>query len=59
MSASLQLAKVFEIGDLVIKPVLHGLDLRDAGLHARKSTLNTHVIKAVIKYFERIQNGTN
>jgi type III secretory pathway lipoprotein EscJ len=58
MSAPLQLAEVFQKEGLVIRPVLHRMDLRDAGLHVRKSTLGAGVIKAVIRYFERLQNTT-
>lgn len=54
MSAPLQLANVVGKEKLVIRPVLHRMPPRDAGVHVRKSSLDYGAIKAVISYFERV-----
>ncbi|MCR9137681.1 MAG: LysR family transcriptional regulator [Alphaproteobacteria bacterium] len=55
MSAPLQLADVVEKEGLVIRPVLHRMHPRDAGVHVRKSSLGYGAIKTVISYFDRIR----
>lgn len=55
MSAPLQLAKVVKKEGLVIRPFLHRMHPRDAGVHVRKSSLEYGAIKTVISYFDRIQ----
>lgn len=55
MSAPLQLAKVVEKEGLVIRPVLHRMQPRNAGIHVRKSSLEYGAIKTVISYFDRIR----
>ncbi len=55
MSAPLQLASYVGKEGLVIRPVLHRMRPRDAGIHVRRSSLDYGAIKAVISYFERVQ----
>ena len=55
MSAPLQLAKVVEKEGLVIRPVLHRMQPRDAGVHVRKSSLEYGAVKMVLSYFDRIR----
>ena len=55
MSAPLQLAKVVEKNGLIIKPFLHRMQPRDAGIHVRKSSMEYGAIKTVISYFDRVQ----
>ncbi len=55
MSAPLQLADVVRKDGLVVRPVLHRMRPRDAGIHLRKSSLEYGVIKAVMSYFDRIE----
>lgn len=54
MSAPLQLANNFEREDLIIKPVKERMELREAGVHVRKSTLEAYVVQFVIKYMQEI-----
>jgi DNA-binding transcriptional LysR family regulator len=56
MSAPLQLANNFEKEGLTIKPVKTRMELREAGIHVRKSTLKTYVVQSVIKYMQEITN---
>jgi DNA-binding transcriptional LysR family regulator len=56
MSAPLQLANNFEKEGLTIKPVKTRMELREAGIHVRKSTLKTSVVQSVIKYMQEITN---
>ena len=58
MSAPLQLAKVVEKDGLVIRPVLHRMQPRDAGIYVRKSSLQYGAIKAVIDYFDSVRAQT-
>ncbi|WP_170763270.1 LysR family transcriptional regulator [Ruegeria lacuscaerulensis] len=53
MSAPLLLANVVAKEGLVIRPVLHRMEPRDAGIHVRKSSLEYDAIKTVIKYFDQ------
>lgn len=55
MSAPLQLANVVKKDGLVIRPVLHRMRPREAGIHVRKSSLEYGAINAVLSYFERVQ----
>ena len=55
MSAPLQLATVVKKDGLVIRPVLHRMQPRDAGVHVRKSSLEYGAVKTVISYFDRVQ----
>lgn len=55
MSAPLQLANVVAKEGLVIRPVLHRMQPRNAGIHVRKSSLEYGAIKAVISYFDSVQ----
>lgn len=55
MSAPLQLAEVVGKEGLVIRPVLHRMEPRDAGIHVRKSSLEYGAIKAVISYFDHLE----
>lgn len=55
MSAPLQLAKVVEKEGLVIRPVLHRMHPRDAGIHVRKSSLEYGAIKTVISHFDSVR----
>ena len=54
MSAPLQLAKVVEKEGLVIRPVLHRMNPRDAGIHVRKSSLEYGAIRTVIAHFDGV-----
>ena len=54
MSAPLQLANVVAKEGLVIRPVLHRMHPRDAGVHVRKSSLEYGAIKTVIAHFDSI-----
>lgn len=54
MSAPLQLDSIFEKAGLIIRPVEQRMDIRDAGLHVRKSMLGSQVIQNVIRYFQNI-----
>ena len=54
MSAPLQLATVVAKEGLVIRPVLHRMHPRDAGVHVRKSSLEYGAIKTVIAHFDSI-----
>jgi len=56
MSAPLQLANNFEREGLIIKPVKERMELREAGVHVRKSTLESSVVQFVIKYMQEITN---
>ena len=55
MSAPLQLAKVVEKDGLIVRPVLHRMQPRDAGIHVRKSSLEHGAVKAAISYFDHVQ----
>ncbi|MCY4191332.1 MAG: LysR family transcriptional regulator [Rhodospirillaceae bacterium] len=55
MSAPLQLSDVVGKEGLVIRPVLHRMQPRDAGIHIRTSALEYGAIKAVISYFDHVQ----
>lgn len=55
MTAPLQLAKVVNKEGLVIRPFLHRMQLRDAGVHVRESSLEYGAIKTVLSYFDRLQ----
>ena len=55
MSAPLQLARVVKKEGLVIRPVLHRIQPRDAGVHVRKSSLEYGAIKTVMSYFDHVQ----
>ena len=55
MSAPLQLANVVAKEGLVIKPVLHRMQPRDAGVHVRKSSLEYGAVKTVLSYFDRVK----
>ena len=55
MSAPLQLASVVEKEGLVIRPVLHRMHPRDAGIHVRMSSLEYGAIKTVFSYFDRVR----
>ena len=57
MSAPLQLANNFEREGLVIKPVRERMELRQAGVHVRKSTLEAPVIQFVIAYMQEITHS--
>lgn len=52
MSAPLQLANRVESEGLTIRPCLHGMPRRDAGVYVRESSLGFNAIKAVLDYFE-------
>ncbi|MEP3279216.1 MAG: LysR family transcriptional regulator [Stappiaceae bacterium] len=54
MSAPLQLARRIEAEGLVIRPTLHGMPKRDAGIHFRKSAAGFGVIQAVVAFFEKL-----
>lgn len=54
MSAPLQLANNFEREGLIIKPFSERMELRQAGVHVRKSTLEASVIQFVIAYMQEI-----
>lgn len=54
MSAPLQLSEVVRKEGLVIRPVLHRMQPRDAGIHVRKSSLGYGAIKAVISYLDQL-----
>lgn len=54
MSAPLQLATVVEKDGLVIRPVLHRMQPREAGVHVRKSSLEYGAIKSLLAHFDRI-----
>jgi DNA-binding transcriptional LysR family regulator len=56
MSAPLQLANNFEREGLIIKPVKERMELREAGIYVRKSTLESYVVQFVIKYMQEITN---
>lgn len=55
MSAPLQLAKVVKKDGLVIRPVLHRIQPRDAGVHVRTSSLEYGAVKTVMSYFDRVE----
>lgn len=55
MSAPLQLANVVEKDGLIIRPVLHRMQPRNAGVHVRKSSLEYGAIETVFSYFERVR----
>ena len=59
MSAPLQLDSIFKKAGLIIRPVQQRMDLRDAGLHVRKSMLGSQVIQHVITYFQKIMVTQN
>ncbi|MCV0427439.1 MAG: LysR family transcriptional regulator [Roseibium sp.] len=52
MSAPLQLANRIESEGLRIRPTVHGMPRRDAGVYVRKSSLGYNAIQAVLSYFE-------
>ncbi|MBG6144511.1 DNA-binding transcriptional LysR family regulator [Labrenzia sp. EL_142] len=52
MSAPLQLAHRIESEGLMIRPSLHGMPRREAGIYVRKSSLGYNAIQAVLNYFE-------
>ena len=54
MSAPIQIDSIFEKAGLIIRPVEQRMDIRDAGLHVRKSMLGSQVIQNVIRYFQNI-----
>ena len=53
MSAPLQLARVVQKDGLVIRPVLHRMQPRDAGVFVRKSSLEYGAIQTVLAHVER------
>ncbi len=57
MSAPLQLARVVERENLVIRPSRAGMPKRSAGLHLRRSALDFSAIKAVSGFFEELGPG--
>ena len=52
MSAPLQLANVVKRDGLVIRPVLHRMQPRQAGIYVRKSSLEHGAIKSAIAFLE-------
>ena len=55
MSAPLQLATVVEKDGLVIRPVLHRMQPRQAGVHVRKSSLEYGAIKTLLAHFDGVK----
>ena len=53
------LDSIFKKAGLIIRPVEQRMDLRDAGLHVRKSMLGSQVIQHVITYFQKIMGTQN
>ena len=54
MSAPLQLASVVKKEGLIIRPVLHRMQPRSAGVHVRRSSQEYGAIKTIVSYFDHV-----
>ncbi len=55
MSAPLQLGRVVKKEGLIIRPVLHRMQPRNAGVHVRRSSQEYGAIKTIISYFDHVE----
>ncbi len=55
MSAPLQLASVMKKEGLTIRPVLHRMHPRNAGVHVRRSSQEYGAIKTLVSYFDHVE----
>jgi DNA-binding transcriptional LysR family regulator len=55
MSAPLQLGRVVKKEGLIIRPVLHRMQPRKAGVHVRRSSQEYGAIKTIVSYFDDIE----
>ena len=55
MSAPLQLGRVVKKEGLIIRPVLHRMQPRKAGVHVRRSSQEYGAIKTIVSYFDHIE----
>ena len=54
MSAPLQLASVVKKEGLIIRPVMHRMQPRSAGVHVRRSSQEYGAIKTIVSYFDHV-----
>ena len=54
MSAPLQLASVVKKEGLIIRPVMHRMQPRSAGVHVRRSCQEYGAIKTIVSYFDHV-----
>ena len=52
LSAPLQLAPEINDAGLIIRPTVHGMPRRKAGIHVRKSSIGYGVIQAIMEFFD-------
>ncbi len=55
MSAPLQLAPIIQREGLVIRPTIHGMPRRQAGIHLRKSSLGYPAIQSLLGFFDDVE----